>query len=89
MWDAGCLRRDGHEPRAAWPAKICLNIYMRKVDYIMKTRRGFFRLLLSGLLASRFAPAAWASPVPEKGFHMVNGWILTDSDVEVLSRYES
>ncbi|WP_424930044.1 hypothetical protein [Amaricoccus tamworthensis] len=55
----------------------------------MKTRRGFFRLLLSGLLASRFAPAAWASPVPEKGFHMVNGWILTDSDVEVLSRYES
>lgn len=55
----------------------------------MKTRRGFFGMLLSGALVARFVPGAWARPVGSGGFHMVNGWILTDRDVEDLRKYQA
>jgi hypothetical protein len=49
------------------------------------TRRSLIRLLLAGLCAGRAAPVAAAVP-PPRGFHLVDGWVLTDADLAVLRR---
>lgn len=56
-----------------------------------KTRRTFLKLALAATSAapvlgpsvSRFVQPAKAAP----GFHMVNGWILTDADLAALRDY--
>lgn len=55
----------------------------------MKTRRTFLKLVLAAaaalpipMLAGRAAPLARAP-----GFHLVNGWILTDADLEALEKH--
>jgi hypothetical protein len=51
-----------------------------------KTRRTFLKLVLAAASASPFfGRMAYARPAP--GFHMVNGWILTDADVVALRNY--
>jgi hypothetical protein len=51
-----------------------------------KTRRAFLRLALAVASAAPFlGRGAEARPAP--GFHMVNGWILTDADVAALRDY--
>ncbi|WP_424930949.1 hypothetical protein [Amaricoccus macauensis] len=56
------------------------------------TRRTVFKLLLASA-ASLSLPLPFAGRVPPvkatPGFHMVNGWILTDADVEALRKLEA
>jgi hypothetical protein len=51
-----------------------------------RTRRSFIKLILAAAsvapFASRFAPMR-----PAPGFHMVNGWILTDADIVALRKF--
>jgi hypothetical protein len=53
------------------------------------TRRYFLKL---GLVAAALVPFGprlrrLASRRVAPGFHLVNGWILTDADVEALGKY--
>ncbi len=58
-----------------------------------RTRRSFIRLAMTAAsvpFIGRFVPPAAASaaaPAAAPGFHMVNGWILTDADVAALRDY--
>jgi hypothetical protein len=55
----------------------------------MPSRRRFLTSLIAALVASPFgglAPRARAAGTGR--FHIVNGWILTDADLEVLRRHD-
>lgn len=50
-----------------------------------RTRRSVLKLALACAavppILGRFAPVLAARTRPAPGFHMVNGWILTDADI--------
>lgn len=53
---------------------------------MMKTRRSFLRLIFGAVSSAPLF--VWLMPAtPAPGFHMVNGWILTDADLLALRQY--